>query len=386
MEKLNKYYQYLYYALRIFIGLDIIFRTKSNILHLVLFTGLFGILVFNDRLRWRIFYNNIKLFYASVFVSMIIGLILSIMVKGYIDIYFYVLLYELILFTEGRISNFFIGLVISLFVFMLLYRVLDGDYYNLAFILKENLLDLIMIFIGMFFYCVALFTFRALRKEKRKVEKLNEELEKSYNLLKAQAERIEELTITKERNRVARELHDNLGHGLIALNMNLDVAEKTIDRDMEKAKELILKSQKLVKESMDNLRKAVYALKEEKHERFTKSIEEMAENIESTGKVKVILNINDKSESLSPEYKEILYFTIKEALTNSIKHGKADEIRIDLSLEENVKLIIKDNGIGCKNLVKGNGILGLESRIKDYNGKMSFITNDGFMIELSLPY
>lgn len=112
----------------------------------------------------------------------------------------------------------------------------------------------------------------------------------------------------------------------------------------------------------------------------------MAENIESTGKVKVILNINDKSESLSPEYKEILYFTIKEALTNSIKHGKADEIRIDLSLEENVKLIIKDNGIGCKNLVKGNGILGLESRIKDYNGKMSFITNDGFMIELSLPY
>lgn len=386
MEKLNKYYQYLYYALRIFIGLDIIFRTKSNILHLVLFTGLFGILVFNDRLRWRIFYNNIKLFYASVFVSMIIGLILSIMVKGYIDIYFYVLLYELILFTEGRISNFFIGLVISLFVFMLLYRVLDGDYYNLAFILKENLLDLIMIFIGMFFYCVALFTFRALRKEKRKVEKLNEELEKSYSLLKAQAERIEELTITKERNRVARELHDNLGHGLIALNMNLDVAEKTIDRDMEKAKELILKSQKLVKESMDNLRKAVYALKEEKHERFTKSIEEMAENIESTGKVKVILNINDKSESLSPEYKEILYFTIKEALTNSIKHGKADEIRIDLSLEENVKLIIKDNGIGCKNLVKGNGILGLESRIKDYNGKMSFITNDGFMIELSLPY
>lgn len=386
MEKLNKYYQYLYYALRIFIGLDIIFRTKSNILHLVLFTGLFGILVFNDRLRWRIFYNNIKLFYASVFVSMIIGLILSIMVKGYIDIYFYVLLYELILFTEGRISNFFIGLVISLFVFMLLYRVLDGDYYNLAFILKENLLDLIMIFIGMFFYCVALFTFRALRKEKRKVEKLNEELEKSYSLLKAQAERIEELTITKERNRVAREIHDNLGHSLVALNMTLDVAEKTIDRDMEKAKELILKSQKLVKESMDNLRKAVYALKEEKHERFTKSIEEMAENIESTGKVKVILNINDKSESLSPEYKEILYFTIKEALTNSIKHGKADEIRIDLSLEENVKLIIKDNGIGCKNLVKGNGILGLESRIKDYNGKMSFITNDGFMIELSLPY
>ncbi|NLY85954.1 MAG: sensor histidine kinase [Tissierellia bacterium] len=385
MEKLNKYYQYLYYALRIFIGLDIIFRTKSNILHLVLFTGLFGILVFNDRLRWRIFYNNIKLFYASVFVSMIIGLILSIMVKGYIDIYFYVLLYELILFTEGRISNFFIGLVISLFVFMLLYRVLDGDYYNLAFILKENLLDLIMIFIGMFFYCVALFTFRALRKEKRKVEKLNEELEKSYNLLKAQAERIEELTITKERNRVARELHDNLGHGLIALNMNLDVAEKTIDKDTEGAKKLIQKSIELVKDSMENLRKAVYALKEERHESFKKSIEEIAENIKSTGTVKVLLDIDPESENLSPEYKEVFYSNIKEALTNSIKHGKADEVRIGLSIGEYVKLIVKDNGIGCNSIVKGNGLLAIEARAKDYNGKVSFSSKNGFEIEFLLP-
>ena len=316
---------------------------------------------------------------------MIIGLILSIMVKGYIDIYFYVLLYELILFTEGRISNFFIGLVISLFVFMLLYRVLDGDYYNLAFILKENLLDLIMIFIGMFFYCVALFTFRALRKEKRKVEKLNEELEKSYNLLKAQAERIEELTITKERNRVARELHDNLGHGLIALNMNLDVAEKTIDKDTEGAKKLIQKSIELVKDSMENLRKAVYALKEERHENFKKSIEEIAENIESTGTVKVLLDIDPESENLPPEYKEVFYSTIKEALTNSIKHGKADEVRIGLSIGEYVKLIVKDNGIGCNSIVKGNGLLAIEARAKDYNGKVSFSSKNGFEIEFLLP-
>jgi len=296
------------------------------------------------------------------------------------------ILYELILYTDGKISLFFVLLQVLIFLFINAYKIgISQSLVTLEF-WKEYILDVAMVFMFIIFYSISLYSYKILRKEKHKVDKLNKELELSYKKLKEQSEKIEELTIAKERNRVAREIHDNLGHSLVALNMTLDVAEKTIDRDMEKAKELILKSQKLVKESMDNLRKAVYALKEEKHERFTKSIEEMAENIESTGKVKVILNINDKSESLSPEYKEILYFTIKEALTNSIKHGKADEIRIDLSLEENVKLIIKDNGIGCKNLVKGNGILGLESRIKDYNGKMSFITNDGFMIELSLPY
>ncbi|NLK43534.1 MAG: sensor histidine kinase [Tissierellia bacterium] len=385
MEKLNKYNKHLYYALKIFIGLDIIFRTKSNLLNLVLFTGLFGLILLNDHLRWKIFYKKIKLFYTSVFISMAIGLLLPIIVEGYVDIYFYVLLYELILFTEGKLSNFFVGLEISFFVLLLFFRLVDNDYYNLVTIFKENLLDLIMIFMGMFFYCLALFTFRALRKEKRRVEKLNKELETSYNLLKDQAEKIEELTITKERHRVAGEIHDNLGHDLMALNMNLDVVEKTIDKDLVRARKLIQKSQELVKESIENLRKAVYALKEERPKDFVKSIEEMAKNIESTGTVMVVLKIDDESEYLPPEYKGVLYYTIKEALTNSIKHGKADEIRIDIRIGEGVKLIVEDNGIGCNDLVKGNGLLGIESRVKDYKGKVSFSSDNGFRIEILLP-
>lgn len=385
MNKIYKYINFLHRALQIIIGIDIIYRCKS-ISDLLIYFGLYLVVIINDYLRVKYFYKSIKNYYLSIFLTMVISSILTLTIQGYIDIYFYMILYELILYTDGKISLFFVLLQVLIFLFINAYKIgISQSLVTLEF-WKEYILDVAMVFMFIIFYSISLYSYKILRKEKHKVDKLNKELELSYKKLKEQSEKIEELTIAKERNRVAREIHDNLGHSLVALNMTLDVAEKTIGRDMEKAKELILKSQKLVKESMDNLRKAVYALKEEKHERFTKSIEEMAENIESTGKVKVILNINDKSESLSPEYKEILYFTIKEALTNSIKHGKADEIRIDLSLEENVKLIIKDNGIGCKNLVKGNGILGLESRIKDYNGKMSFITNDGFMIELSLPY
>ena len=101
--------------------------------------------------------------------------------------------------------------------------------------------------------------------------------------------------------------------------MNLDVIHKIMDKDVAKTKKLINKSQLLVKESIESLRKAVYALKEERNSTLLNSIRKLTDNIESTGKIRIILNINEKVEELLPEYKDIIYISIKEALTNSIK-------------------------------------------------------------------
>lgn len=385
MKKIYKYTNYLYRALQIFIGLDIFFRCKDDFNNLIIFLGLYLIIIINDILRVNYFYKSIKKYYLSIVLTMIISLVMEFLVDGYMDIYFYMILYELILYTEGKISLFLVVLQILAFLSLIAYRLGFRDLGSIQF-WQENILDIAMIFMFIFFYSLSLYSYKILRKEKMKVDKLNKELELSYIKLKEQSEKIEELTITKERNRLAREIHDNLGHSLVALNMTLDVAEKTMDKDFERAKELIRKSQKLAKDSMENLRRAVYALKEEGHESFIKSIKEVVENIESTGMVVIRLNIEDESENLIPEYKEIIYFAIKEAITNSIKHGKAEEIKIELEVGKYVKLSVKDNGVGCKTIKKGNGLLGIEARIKDYNGKVSFLNDNGFMLELILPY
>ena len=232
-----------------------------------------------------------------------------------------------------------------------------------------------------------MYAYKSLRKEKRKVEELNKELESSYNKLQEQSEKIEELTISKERNRLAGEIHDNLGHNLIALNMNLDVADKLIDTDINKAKELIRRCKLINKESIEDLRKAVYALKEDEPMTLRNSINELIENIQSTGEIEVILDLDEKVEKLLPEYKDLIYLSIKESITNSIKHGKADRINIDIKFD-NSKLIVivQDNGLGCNQLNKGNGLIRIEDRVIKYGGevKYDFNNQDGFKIHLTI--
>lgn len=387
MNKFYKYNNFLYRALQIFIGLDIIYRCRNSIMDLLIFFGLFLVIVVNDYLRRMYFYKSIKKYYSSIFLSMIIILVLELNVDGYIDIYFFISLYELILYTEGKISRFFISLqIISILIWIGFKLSYMEDIRTFKF-WQDNILDIVMTFLSMFFYLLTLFGYKTLRKEKVKVEKLNKELELSYEKLKEQSEKIEELTITKERNRVAGEIHDNLGHSLVALSMNLDVAEKIIDNDIKLTKELINKSKILTKDSMEDLRKAVYALKEETPKTLLDSIQQIINNIEATGKVKVIFNINEKVEELLlPEYKDIIYTSIKEALTNSMKHGSPSKLNIDIELEEdNITVIIRDNGSGCSSLVKGNGLLGIENRMSKYGGVIEYNTeeNKGFEIKLT---
>ena len=142
----------------------------------------------------------------------------------------------------------------------------------------------------LFFYITSIFSYKGLILEKKRVEKLNKE--------------IEELTVEKERNRVAQEIHDNLGHSLVALNMNLDVISNILEKDMEKTKELIGKCQNLTQDSMNNLRYAVYALRDENiSQGLIKSIEKLVQNIEDGEKFKIDLDIDEEIEIIPQNIK-----------------------------------------------------------------------------------
>ncbi|MDR7857769.1 sensor histidine kinase [Tissierella sp.] len=385
MNKLWKYNNYLYIASRILIGIDVIYRCKNDTKNLLTYFGIFLFIVINDHLRMNLFYKDEKKYFISIFVTMIVSSLLIYNLGGYSSILMYIIIYELIIFTEGRTSRLLTGIEILLVFFIAIFEYVPVEELGSYLFWKDNILDILMSIVTLLFYAFMLFSYKTLRKEKREVDRLNKELELSYDKLKEQSEKIEELIITKERNRVAGEIHDNLGHSLIALNMNLDVAEKIIDKDVVKAKERISKSQILTKESMESLRKAVYALKEEKHTTLRSSLEEIVANIESSGNTKINLNIDEGVEELLPKCKDIIYSSIKEGLTNSIKHGKADKINIDVILEgDKSRVIIKDNGLGCNRLVKGNGLLGIEEKISKFGGRVNYSDekDKGFEIEL----
>lgn len=385
MKKLVKSFGYLHIIVRASILIDVFYRCRNSEKDIWIFFLCFLLVQINDYLRMYLFYKDHRIYYASLFASIIMSPFVIFNLNGYADVYMFMILYEIIFYCRGKIFRLLMILEISLFIALMLFRTASiGDITSFEF-WKNNVLDLIMSILLILSYSFACLSYRALLREKRRVDKLNEELEQSYNKLEEQSEKIEELVITEERNRIAGEIHDNLGHTLVALNMNLDVAENLIDRDIEKTKKLINKSKALTKDSLNDLRKAVYALKEENPGSLTDSIKRITDNVESIGKIKVNLSIDEISNEMLSSYKNIICNSIKEALTNSIKHGKANEVNIDIkTVNGNARITIVDNGLGCDTLTKGNGLLGIENRIRSIGGKVTYSTKEGKGFEIGI--
>ena len=367
------------YILRCFLYIsffiDIISRYLGNMKKLILFSSILLILVINDQLRLNSSYirKNLKTHCASILISTFIGAILAYFVGGYIGVYQYIILIDIAFLKNEKAIKYLYILNIFLIIFILLLRITLLEGIGILQALRENILDFLMVFALLFFNTTSLFSYRALIIEKNRVEKLNKE--------------IEELTIEKERNRVAQEIHDNLGHNLVALNMNLDVVGNMLEEDNE-IENIILRCQRLTKNSMENLRRAVYALKDkELSQGLIVSIENLIHNIDDGSNIRIVSNIDENIENYSPEYKNIIYTTIKESITNSIKHGKCSEIEIDLKVEDEVFMSIKDDGVGCEKILKGNGLIGIEEKMDNFGGKILYKTEegDGFQTIVKLP-
>lgn len=368
MKKWERYTYILRQFMYLVFLYDIVSSNMGNRKSLIIFTTLFLLIVINDYLRFYYLYKKSEgIYYISIVVSIIIAAILAFFIWGYINVYLYITIVDIAFLSNKRAVKYLSTLNILVLVSIPLLQCLILDETGILEFFKIYAFDYLILCIYLLFYITSVFSFRALIIEKNRVERLNKE--------------IEELTITKERNRVAQEIHDNLGHSLVALNMNLDVAYNVIDKDMDKTKELIDKCQNLAQDSMDSLRKAVYALKDEDISKgLIKSIEKLVYNIEDENNMKVNLNIDEEIENYSPEYKNLIYTIIKESITNSIKHGKGDKIHIELEVNDEIILRIKDNGIGCDNIIKGNGLMGIEERVNKFNGDISYISkkSEGF--------
>lgn len=160
-------------------------------------------------------------------------------------------------------------------LFVALYRSSVREGIGILDIIREDFMGLVFSLLMISFFSISIFSYVALLIERNKVLKLNKEIEK--------------LTIARERNRIAQEIHDNLGHSLVALSMNLDVASNILDKDMDKGKELIQKCQKLTKDSMNSLRRAVYTLKEENLSQGLKNaIQDLIHNINNTSNITIV--------------------------------------------------------------------------------------------------
>lgn len=199
--------------------------------------------------------------------------------------------------------------------------------------------------------------------------------------------RLNEMSIIEERNRIARDLHDTIGHGLTGTIMGLEMVQVLLDDDLDKAKEMIFNLKDSSRENLVRVREVVNTLNP--NENISKGIESFKELISSfkaSTNVDIDFQIEGQIFKTNPNINIVLYRIIQEGLTNAIRHGKASIIVIRLKFDKKeIELFIKDNGVGVGDITKGFGLKSMEDRIFSLGGSISFMSKHGFSIVASIP-
>lgn len=349
-------------------------------LHSVAIVTIFIIIVaVNDFIREKFFRSKQWIFYCLSF-------ILSSLINSYFiykiagegtTIYSIVLIIDMLMFADKISSSL---LIINFIAYCIPYKINSNPKINLS------LEQIFLSYLGMF---IVILIMRSLFIEKVKAIKLNEELKNANLKLKEYSDKIEELTVSKERTRIAQELHDSIGHSLIALSMNLEYAENVVDIKPEKAKEVINKAHAMSKNCIIKLREVVSVMKEDSSvSNLHEAINKLFLNFKSNEKYKFNLKMYEGIEDEASNIKSCIYKTVMEGITNGIKHGKAEKFDIEIEKScDNILFKVSNNGLGCSNINKSNGMLGIEKRITDLGGSVKFYSENGigFIIDAKIP-
>ena len=201
----------------------------------------------------------------------------------------------------------------------------------------------------------------------------------SRELRSANAE-IERLTLQTERERIARDLHDLLGHTLTVIAVKSDVANRLFSLQPEVAHREIAEVETTARAALREVRSAVSGYRSEG---IAAEVSKAQRTLQSAG---VHLSANLDSAVLSPADNELLCFVLREAVTNILRHAKATECRIRLVQDRSIELTVEDDGVGRQSH-DGNGIEGMRERLRYANGSLTIgaSTLGGMCVLAELP-
>lgn len=214
-------------------------------------------------------------------------------------------------------------------------------------------------------------------------QKMRRQLAEANKRLREYTHRMEENAILQERNRMAREIHDGLGHYLTSVNVQLKAAKSIMSQDLSAADEALGKAIFLTQEALNDVRRSVSALRSDQPSETIASaaIRPLMEMVNND--LHVELHIEGNEVNLPPSLIWVLYRAAQEALTNIQKHAHATEAHITLCyLPDEIQMKIVDDGIGAENLEGGYGLVGLRERVQIYGGRVEVSTAPGKGVSL----
>jgi signal transduction histidine kinase len=244
--------------------------------------------------------------------------------------------------------------------------------------------ETLMFGLGLFF---ALKLVSTLLSERR----MKEQLAIAHQQLQNYALQVEDLAAIQERNRIAREIHDSLGHTLTAQNIQLQTAVKLWQKDINQAQGFVEQAQRLATIAMQEVRCSVSALRADvqKQRCLQGSVESLIEDFRQGTGICIATDIHLQTAT-SPEVSRALYRMLQEALTNISKYAQATVVEIQLrTIGETIQLTVTDNGKGFDpaHQAGGFGLQGMRERVAALDGhlRIESAPGRGCQIQVELP-
>ncbi|RSN45793.1 two-component sensor histidine kinase [Amycolatopsis sp. WAC 04197] len=220
-------------------------------------------------------------------------------------------------------------------------------------------------------------------------KRAREELAEAHERLRDHAAQAEQLATIQERNRLARDIHDGLGHHLTVVQMMLQAARAVIGTgDTERADGMLAKAQDQSREALAEVRRSVSALREPRSEPLTDALRTLADEASEAG-VPTGFEVKGTARDTRPDVEESLFRAAQEGLTNVRKHAraKAATVVLDYAVADLVRLEVRDDGVGIAAASpsdNGFGLVGLRERVAGLGGRVSVDSTEGQGLTLTV--
>jgi signal transduction histidine kinase len=216
---------------------------------------------------------------------------------------------------------------------------------------------------------------RRQREQRLAYERLTKELEYVNLQLNESMALSERLASEAERRRIAGEIHDSLGHDLTGLILTLEAGKKLTNHNLEAAKTHWDKA----RTALNSVRELVTEKRESYYEfELSSHLKEMACEAQALTGLQIELDIKSQDLCLSSKENFNLYRIFQEAITNTLRHANADRVQIYVTAnQEALSFFYCDNGAGTNKMEEGNGLKGMQDRIAELDGVISFQSQKG---------
>lgn len=217
----------------------------------------------------------------------------------------------------------------------------------------------------------------------KKLSEKNQELTKANTQLAKMNVIEKRLAVEKEQTRIAQELHDSVGHGLVSIMTLLKLSLIDKNNYNENTKKALQASELL----LNDVRKCVVGIKTDTKSSISARIQDFICNYNS-GNSCIEFTEMGEEKSYHGFASDIIFSIVREAVTNSIRHGNANKIEVILKFSENcIRLYIIDDGTGCDKIVPDFGLKGMKEKINSIGGNIEFssLHGNGFSVKAHIP-